>query len=327
MQGESINRITRELQSREVRTPRGNVITRTTVANVLRHARRYAGIWDWGGYELRDLIPARISEEQAGRILNNLKRNHANSTGFGKRKWLTSRVICGLCGHRYKLKIKNGCSCTHSDPIWTQPPCQNVQVPWRWLSDEVWHMFIDCLTNLEALELTVADKRQAWKAQKKTMDQQVSALNEQLNRLEKKRRLYSWQHAEDMITGEDLKIAHKQLHSEESVINEQLGRIEQFGKEPAPMDMATFRKLAEYWTVEIAHNLYDAPDEMKAVFAERFDLIATMRPDKTGRGYHVDLSANIPLEKDGAAYDMVFSPSGRGLGGWVINGSSEPAFS
>ena len=85
------------------------------------------------------------------------------------------------------------------------------------------------------------------------------------------------------------------------------------------MDMAAFRRLAEYWTVEIAQRLYDATEEVRAGFAERFDLIATVHPDKTGRGYHVDLSANIPLEKEGTAYDMVFSPSGRGQGDGLIN--------
>ena len=63
LRGDSINGITRELQARDVRTPAGTVITRSTVAVVLRNARRYAGIWDWSGYELRNLIPPRISEE------------------------------------------------------------------------------------------------------------------------------------------------------------------------------------------------------------------------------------------------------------------------
>lgn len=90
LRGGSINRITRDLQARDVRTPAGTVITRSTVAVVLRNARRYAGIWDWSGYELRNLIPPRISEEQAERILANLKRNRENSYGFGNRKWLTS---------------------------------------------------------------------------------------------------------------------------------------------------------------------------------------------------------------------------------------------
>lgn len=318
LRGESINQITRELQARDVRTPAGKVITRTTVANVLRHARRYAGIWDWGGYELRNLIPARISEEQAERILTNLKRNREKSFGFGKRKWLTSRVICGLCGHRYNLRKKNGCACLRSDPMLAQPPCPNVKVTWRRLSFAVWDTFIQCLTSFDALELCVKDKRRAWRAQSAKIERQVSGLQEQINRLQQKRRQYSWQQAEGIITDEELRTAYKQIKSEESILNEQLVRLEQFRHEPAPLDMATFKKLAEYWTGEIASKLNDAPDDVKARFAEMFDLYATIRPDTSLDGYHFDLSANIPLEMEGdkpGAYDMVFSPSRGGLRG------------
>ena len=90
-----------------MRTSVGTMITRSSVVVVLRHARRYAGIWDWKGYELKDLIPPRISEEQAESILANLQRNRENSYGFGKKKWLTSRVICGVCGRRYNLRVNN----------------------------------------------------------------------------------------------------------------------------------------------------------------------------------------------------------------------------
>ncbi len=79
--------------------------------------------------------------------------------------------------------------------------------------------------------------------------------------------------------------------------------------------MATFKKLAEYWTGEIASNLDDAPDEVRARFAEMFDLHVTIHPNKSQGGYHFDLSANIPLEMEGhrpGAYDMVFSPSRGG---------------
>ena len=82
--------------------------------------------------------------------------------------------------------------------------------------------------------------------------------------------------------------------------------------------MATFRKLAYYWSGDIAHELWDATDEVKARFAELFDLQATIHPDGSLNGYHIDLSANIPLEMEGdkpGAYDIVFSPSGRGSGG------------
>jgi hypothetical protein len=59
--------------------------------------------------------------------------------------------------------------------------------------------------------------------------------------------------------------------------------------------------------------LYNAPDDVKARFAEVFDLHATMRPDGSRNGCHVDLTANIPLEMEDDrpdAYEMVFSPSG-----------------
>jgi hypothetical protein len=313
LRGESINGITRALQEREVRAPVSNkIVTRATVASVIRNARRYAGIWHWGGYELRNLIPARISEEQAERILANLKRNHKQSLGFGKRKWLTSRVICGVCGHRYALNTSNGCICYRSDPMVAQPPCPSVRVSWKRLSHAVWDTFIEAMTSFEALELCVRDKRRAWRVQKAKIERETKALEEQLRHLEQKRRQYSWQQAEGIINDEELRTAFKQIKSEESVIKEQMGRLEQFRREPPPMDMATFKKLAEFWPCEILINLRNAPDDVRAKFSEMFDLYATVRPDGSQNGYHVDLSANIPLEMEGdkpGAYDMVFGSS------------------
>jgi hypothetical protein len=76
--------------------------------------------------------------------------------------------------------------------------------------------------------------------------------------------------------------------------------------------MATFKKLAKFWPYEIIDNLNDAPDDVRAKFAEMFDPYATIRLDRSHDGYHVDLSANIPLEMEGdkpGAYDMVFGSS------------------
>ena len=314
LQGESINGITRALQKMGVRAPFSNkIVTRATVASVLHNARRYAGIWHWGGYELRNLIPPRISEEQAERILANLKRNHKQSLGFGKRKWLTSRVICGVCGRRYALNTKSGCICCRSDPMVAQPPCPNLRVSWKRLSHVVWDTFIEAMTSFEALELCIKDKRRAWRVQKAKIERESKALEEHLRHLEQKRRQYSWQQAEGIITENELRTAFKQIQSEESVIKEQMSRLEKFRKEPPPMDVATFKKLAEFWPCEIMGNLHDAPDDVRARFAEMFDLHATIRPDGSKDGYHVDLSANIPLEMEGdkpSAYDMVFGSSG-----------------
>ena len=78
-----------------------------------------------------------------------------------------------------------------------------------------------------------------------------------------------------------------------------------------PPDWSTFKKLAEYWAGAIAFELDQASDDVKARFAEFFDLYVTIHPGSSRDGYHFDLSANIPLEMEGAkpgAYEMVFSP-------------------
>jgi hypothetical protein len=70
--------------------------------------------------------------------------------------------------------------------------------------------------------------------------------------------------------------------------------------------------------VEIMSNLRDAKEDERARFAEMFDLYATVRPEGSMNDYHVDLTANIPLEMEGdkpGAYDMVFGSSRGGLRG------------
>lgn len=145
---------------------------------------------------------------------------------------LTSRVVCGVCGHRYALNTRNGCVCLHSDPIVAQPPCYNVRISWRRLSSTVWDTFIQAMTDLDALEVCVRDKRRAWKAQRAKIERQAKVLKEQLRRLEQKRRQYSWQQAEGIITEEELRMVFKQIKSEESVISEQISRLEQFRRIP-----------------------------------------------------------------------------------------------
>ena len=315
LRGDSINRITRKLQARGIITPAGKVITRSTVAVVIRNARRYAGIWDWSGYQLRDLIPARISEEQAERILANLKRNRENSYGFGKRKWLTSRVICGICKRRYNLRKKHGCACVRSDLTRAYPPCPSPRIPWRRLSDQVWDTFVQCIMGLDTLELAVEDKRQAWEKQKTNIERQIKEVREQLSKLQHKRRQYSWQQAEGIITSEELLAAHRHLRAEDGILNGQLERLEEFSGEPSPPDRATFEKMAAYWRGDIVSELDHASDELRAKFAELFDLYVTVHPKKSSEGYRFDITANIPLGMEGntvSAYDMVFSPSRGG---------------
>ncbi len=112
--------------------------------------------------------------------------------------------------------------------------------------------------------------------------------------------------------------AHRQLRSEEDILNGQLKRLEEFSGEPSPPDRATFEKLAEYWRAGLVGELDHASDELKAKFAEFFDLYVTVKPMESSKGYGFSITANIPLEMDGNAvnaYDMVFSPPRGGLRG------------
>ena len=114
----------------------------------------------------------------------------------------------------------------------------------------------------------------------------------------------------------DRSSAHKQLRSEEDVLNGQLMRLKEFGGETSPPDKATFEQLAEYWRGSLVCELDNVSDEIRAKFAEFLDLYVTVRPMKSSKGYGFDITASIPLEMDGNtvnAYDMVFNPPRRGL--------------
>jgi len=109
--------------------------------------------------------------------------------------------------------------------------------------------------------------------------------------------------------------AHKQLRSEEGILNGQLKRLEEFSGEPSPPDKATFEKLAAFWRGDIVGELDHASDELRTKFAELFDLYVTIHPEKSSKGYYFNITANIPLEIEGntiSAYDMVFTPSRGG---------------
>ena len=197
------------------------------------------------------------------------------------------------------------------------PPCPNIRVPWRRLSQNVWDIFVDSITNVDALEYVVRDRRRAWKTQRTRIERQIKDLKDELVRLDKKRRQYSWQQAEGIITAEDLVAAHRQLKSERAVIDEQMSRPEAFRREPAPPDRATFKAYAQYSAYDFRDELWHAPDNVKARFAELFDLHVTVRPGHGASEFCFDLSSNLPVDTLGnkpSAYDMAFSSSRGGRG-------------
>ena len=213
------------------------------------------------------------------------------------------------------MRIKHGCACLRSDINKAYPPCPSPNITWKRLSYEVWDTFVQCLLGLDTLELMVDEKRQAWEKQKANMDRQRKELQEQLNKLQRKRRQYSWQQAEGIITDEELLAAHRQLKSEMDILNGQLKRLEEFSGEPSPPDKETFEKMAAFWRRDILGELDHNSDELRANFAELFDLHVTVHSKKPLKDYSYDITVNIPLEMEGntvSAYDMVFNPSRGG---------------
>ncbi len=126
------------------------------------------------------------------------------------------------------------------------------------------------------------------------MERQVLGLQEQVDRLQRKKQLFSWQQAEGIITGQELLAAHHQLKSEESLLNTQLDRLKAFNNEPSPMTLATFKKLAECWSESLANEFNYVSDEIKAKIAEFFNLYITVHPKESSKGYSFNLMANIP---------------------------------
>ena len=294
--GESINRITRDLQTRGIRTPSGKLITRSTVALILRKARRYAGIWDWAGQEIEGLIPPRFSIEKAQAILANLKHNRERSFGFGKRKWLTGRVFCGLCRTKYRLREHGCCECRRASPVEASPSCSSPRIRWYKLSDRVWNLLTANLMHSDMLLLAVEGKRKEWEQQKANIDRQVSDIEKQALRLQEKRRLYSWQHAEGIISDKELLGANKGIRGEVELLEKQVADLKQFLDKPAPPDPATLSKWLEWWSAIVATNYQDVSDDIKEKFAEAFDLSVTIFPGDSPQSYRLQLIANISLE-------------------------------
>jgi len=149
--GESSSHITRELQSRAVHSVAGRPIHRSIVSRVLTHAKVYAGVLTWNGIEIRGKVEAPIiTVEQAERIASRLRLNKKNSLSFGKRKWLTGRVFCQICGRRYSLDSNKGCYCNGADKR-SPNPCPSPKIGLKELNSLAFNALYSALTDREAI--------------------------------------------------------------------------------------------------------------------------------------------------------------------------------
>jgi site-specific DNA recombinase len=225
--GESSSTITVDLQKRGVLSATGGKIHRSAVSRVLSHARVYAGILEWNGYSILGKVEPIITEDEANIIAERLKRNKEKSYGFGKRKPLTGRIFCGLCGRRYSLDAKKGCRCNGSDPR-NPAKCPAPKIGLKTLTDCIYEALGLAMMDDEALIKRTAELREKWEKETVEIEGMFRDKKEQLANFDKRRRLLSVQHELGGITDDEYVSRFKAVKREEDEFTEQLTHLKKF---------------------------------------------------------------------------------------------------
>jgi DNA invertase Pin-like site-specific DNA recombinase len=299
--GEATAAIARDLQARATVVPTtGRLITRNTVHKVLAHARRYTGVWPWGGIDIPGLIEPLITSDTADQIAANLKRNQVQSRGYGKRRWLSGRVFCGTCGRRYGMRAsKSTCACTNNDPLESGcSPCPSPRIPWGRLNRHVW-LLLTCryIALEETLLSQVVSERQRYDRKVAGLQDQLERVDEQIAMLATRQQRLSRQHQMGFLSDDDLLAEKVKLDAEREAWAAQLSDLKRFLAEPAPPDAETVAKWAEWWpTVVLNMNLDEAPEDARAAWAELFDLRVTVSPGLRDDDYALQVTARFPVD-------------------------------
>ena len=287
--GNSINSSTRQLRQKGVN------ITRDTVRKILKHARVYAGIYRWGGTDIKGLVPPRITLEQAAIIEANMKRNKEHSYGWGRRKWLTGRVRCGICGASYALELgKKRCHCRHSNALETLNPCPAPKISYRKLEFMAWHALMGNIAQPEVLRRKLTELHKDWQKAQNKLRQQIEDLREQLKRLNDKRDRLSWQHAEGLLTNDQLVKRCKAMQSDIAYLGEHISQLEAMAIQPAPPDPEKAAELATEWAALTYGTEFNATEQQKGEVAEDCTLAVTIYPAEDAQ-LRLHIAAKIPL--------------------------------
>lgn len=309
LSGESSSSITIDLQQRGVVSAGGGNIHRSSVNRVRAHALVYAGVIDWDGIKIRGKIEPIITEEEAWTILTQLKRNKEESYGYGRQKWLTGRVTCGVCGRRYWLDVKKGCFCAANDrrsPI----SCESPKIGWRELEKQVWHAAISVLHDPYNVVQMAQKKRQEWESEQWQLDQRKEQLKNVLAEFGKRRRLLSFQHEMGGLSNDEYADRLGMLRREEERIRDELSRLERF-QEPPPTPhfdsddaMRAFIESCDFQY----QRMMDAGNEVtRRDIAKKLDLRVTVLPDPA-HDYRLEMFLELPID----------NPSNTGIRGTKI---------
>jgi DNA invertase Pin-like site-specific DNA recombinase len=290
--GTSINEITRELRLKEAN------ITRDTVRKILKHAKVYAGVYRWGGLDIPGLVPPRITLEQAQIIEVNMHRNKEQSYGWGKRKWLTGRVRCGLCGASYALELgKKGCHCRRSNPLETLKPCPAPKIPYAKLELIVWHLLMGNIGRPKVLTERIEEFRVSMQKELEELEREAEKLKDQLRRLKEKKERLLWQHAEGWLKDDELKQAIKALEPDLNYIGQRIEQLQPVSVPPKLLDPGQAAALASAWKALCFESGFKATEEQKTKIAEAHELQVTIYPADNAQ-LRLRIWAKIPLTID-----------------------------
>lgn len=255
--------------------------------------------------------------EVAETIEANMKRNRELSYGWGKRKWLTSRVRCGICGGSYSLELgKKRCHCRRSN--WLErlaPPCKAPKISYRKLESIVWEALIANIVQPTVLRQKLIELRQRWQEERSIVHRQLSYVEAQIKRLEDKRVRLLWQHGEGLITDEELKMRHKVIQQNIQSLKDTFNELQSIGNQSAPPDPERTDVLGQIgWSFGWVNTKLTATEEEKAKIAETFGLHITVFPAE-GAQLRLQIGARIPLVAseitvdDKGKYSAIVCPS------------------
>ena len=322
--GKSSGSITVNLQKQGILSSTGGRIHRSAINRVLSHANVYAGHLKWNGYSLLDKVQPIISEEIAGIIARKLQRNKELSYGFGRRKPLTSRVFCGLCGRRYSLDANKGCRCNGSDPR-NPTACCAPKVGLKKLTDCVFEALAWILSDNEALLERTTEVREQWERQAAEIEEKRREKETRLAKFDQRRRLLSIQHELGGLTNDEYQDRLKDIKEEKAQLTEQIEQLASFTsaeEPPRPEDvreaiqaLSSVREqialmfLKALPLIKVALTKGDEQQKQIQELVEKLDIKVVINPGENGQQFKLDVLTNIPIKKQEVSNTVTVSPS------------------
>jgi hypothetical protein len=309
LNSESTSSITVDLQQRGKISAGGGPFHRSAVNRVLAHAIVYAGVLTWKGIEIRGKVEPIISEAQAKQILERLRWNKERSLGFGKRKWMTGRVVCGICGRKWSLDARKGCHCGANDPR-SPTHCDSPKATWKQLQGEIVTLVSKTLFHPFTPVQLLIDKHKRWEAQKEEVAQRKAELEPNLVEFTRRRRLLSFQHEHGGLTDDEYLSRLRSLEREEASVLDTIKRMSELEKPPIDLlegrsmeDVIAYLQYCFALQEAFGPVLASADEECKGMLAEFLDLKAVVYAGRNAsKPFRVELLMKLPLEEDSSQF-------------------------